>query len=113
MKIDSYTFGTISIDGNRYTSDVIIYPDRVDSSWWRKEGHLLQIADIQDVVDTKPDVLIIGKGAMGVMVVPEETIEFIRSKGIEVHVDLTGKAVDIVNSLQGKKTVAAALHLTC
>ena len=113
MKIDSYSFGTISIDGKRYTSDVIMYPDRVDSSWWRKEGHLLQIADIQDVVDTKPDVLIIGTGAMGVMVVPEETLEYIRSKGIEVRVDLTGKAVDIVNSLQDKKTVAAALHLTC
>jgi hypothetical protein len=27
--IDSYDFGAIVIDGKRYSSDVIIYPDRV------------------------------------------------------------------------------------
>jgi len=32
MKIDSYSFGRIVIDGQVYTSDVIIYPDRVDAS---------------------------------------------------------------------------------
>ena len=45
MKIDSYSFGRIVINGKTYTSDVIIFPDKVDASWWRKEGHLLQLAD--------------------------------------------------------------------
>jgi hypothetical protein len=33
-KIESYHFGEIVIDGRRYSSDVIIYPDRVEGQWW-------------------------------------------------------------------------------
>ena len=58
--IDSYGFGEIVVDGQRYTSDVIIYPDRVDSSWWRKEGHRLSIEDLEDIVKAKPETLIVG-----------------------------------------------------
>ncbi len=60
MKIDTYSFGKIVIDGRTYTSDVIIYPDHVDASWWRKEGHYLRPVDLTDVVKAKPAVLIIG-----------------------------------------------------
>lgn len=113
MKISHYSFGRITVDGKTYTSDVIIYPDRVDSSWWRKEGHYLRVVDLTDVINTKPDILIIGTGYSGVMVVPEETTNLIRSKGIEVHVEHTEKAVKIFSSLQKDKKVIAALHLTC
>jgi len=50
MKIDQYAFGKIVIDGKTYTSDVIIYPEKVDASWWRKEGHRLQPADLEKIV---------------------------------------------------------------
>jgi len=33
MHISDYRFGRIVIDGKTYTSDVIVYPDRVDPSW--------------------------------------------------------------------------------
>ena len=41
MRIDRYAFGNIVIDGKAYTKDVIIFPDRVYSPWWRKDGHFL------------------------------------------------------------------------
>lgn len=116
MHIDGYSFGRIVIDKKTYTSDVIIYPNRVDSSWWRKEGHYLQPADLTDIINAKPDVLIIGTGASGVMKVPEETLKFIKSKGIEVYLETTGKAVELFNKLQSEnsgKRIVAALHLTC
>lgn len=114
MKIDSYSFGHIVIDGQPYTSDVIIYHDRVDSSWWRKEGHRLDPADIADVLKSRPDVLIIGTGYAGVMRVSRKTIEYITSHGITVKVERTGKAVDLYNAFQKKKdNVIAALHITC
>ena len=116
MKISHYSFGSITIDDKAYTSDVIIYPGRVDSKWWRKEGHYLQPADLTDIINAKPDVLIIGTGASGVMKVPEETLKFVKSKGIEVHTDITSMAVELFNKLvsgkPNKKTIAA-LHLTC
>ncbi len=113
MKIDSYTFGSLVVDGEMYTSDVIIYPGRVDPSWWRTEGHRLRPADLALALDAKPEVLIVGTGYSGMMVVPEETKNHIRSKGIEIYIETTGRAVDLFNSMQGKKTIIAALHLTC
>lgn len=113
MKIEHYTFGTITIDGKTYTSDVIIYPEKVDSSWWRKQGHSLCIADLKDIIPEKPEVLVIGTGYSGAMVVPEETISFIKSKGIDVHIARTAKAVELFNRFQKDKKTIAALHLTC
>jgi len=113
MKIDSYSFGSLVIDGKTYTSDVIIYPGRVDPSWWRKEGHRLQISDLADVLNAKPQILILGTGYSGMMVVPKETENYIRSQGVDVHVATTARAVELFNTMQGKKTVIAALHLTC
>ncbi len=113
MKIEHYSFGKIIIDGKTYTSDVIIYPGRVDSSWWRKEGHYLQVIDLAGVINAEPDILIIGTGYSGVMQVPKETITYLESKGIEVHVAHTEKAVELFNGLQKDKIVIAAFHLTC
>ena len=113
MKIDHYSFGHITIDGKKYTSDVIIYPERVDDSWWRKEGHNLHIEDLAGVIEAKPEVVIIGKGSFGVMRVTKEIISFLEAKGIMVYVERTGKAVELFNELQKNKTVIAALHLTC
>ena len=113
MKIEHYSFGRITIDGKTYTSDVIIYQGRVDSSWWRKEGHNLNIVDLTDVINAKPGVLIVGTGSSGLMKVPKETISHLESKGIKVHVSLTEKAVELFNKLQKVKVVIAALHLTC
>jgi hypothetical protein len=114
MKIDSYTFGHIKIDGRLYTSDVIIFLDRVDSTWWRKEGHSLYREDISEVLNAKPDVLILGTGYFGMMMVPKNTLDHITSAGIEVRISRTAKAVELYNSLQDKKnTVIAAFHITC
>ena len=113
MKIDSYSFDRIVIDGKAYTSDVIIYPGRIDASWWRKEGHLLQLADLTEALRAKPEVLIIGTGYSGVMRVPRETVDGIARQGIEVKAERTSKAVEEFNELQGKKIVIAALHITC
>ncbi len=113
MHIDDYSFGRIVIDGKTYTSDVIIYPDKVDSSWWRKEGHHLHTEDLADVVSARPDIVGIGTGNLGVMRVPEETVAFLESRGIGVFVEKTGKAVGIFNGQQGGGQFIAALLLTC
>lgn len=113
MKIEHYSFGRITIDGKTYTSDVIIYPGKVDASWWRKQGHNLEVADLKDVISAKPQVLVVGTGTTGFMKVPKETLSYLELKGIEVHVERTDKAAELFNQLQKDKIVIAALHLTC
>jgi hypothetical protein len=113
MKIDSYSFGKVVIDGKTYTSDIIIYPEKVDPSWWRKEGHVLQLEDLPQALVAKPDMLIIGTGAYGVMRVPQDVVDRIVDQGIEVIVQRTSPAVDTFNAMRSAKVVIAALHLTC
>jgi hypothetical protein len=111
--IDSYLFGRIKIDGEDFTSDVIIFPNRVKSDWWRKEGHTLNLEDIRDILKERPDVLIVGTGRHGLMSVPSHTRKGIEAKGIELMTQRTGKATKTFNKLCKEKKVVVALHLTC
>jgi hypothetical protein len=112
-KIGSYRFGEIVIDGRRYSSDVIVYPDRVDSHWWREEGHSLSPSDIWDVLQAPPDVLVIGQGSPGRLDVPAETRRQLQEAGMEVIVEPTEQAYRTYNKLRSKRRTVAALHLTC
>jgi len=112
--IESYDFGQITIDGKTYTSDVIIYTDRIETSWWRKTSHKLAPDDLPDqVLKEKPDVILIGTGYYGYMKVSLETNELIESKGIKLLVEDTKKAYHTFNQLSKKEKVIALLHLTC
>jgi hypothetical protein len=114
MKIDSYSFGKIKINGTPYTSDVIIYPDHVDPTWWREEGHRLAVSDLGTVLKSKPEAIVIGTGYMGALLVPEETKSFLHTRGVRVLIERTRKAVELFNDLQQqKRQVIALLHLTC
>jgi len=113
MKISHYSFGRITIDGKTYSSDVIIHPDYVNPSWWRKEGHILQKADLSDIINNDMSILIIGTGYNGAMRVPGTTIDCLNAMKIEVHICVTSEAVKMYNRLTEKETAAAALHLTC
>ena len=114
MKIDSYNFGEIVIDGKKYNKDVIISKKEVFSPWWREKGHLLSKGDLKEVFREKPEVLIIGSGAASLMKVPEEVKKSIEAQRIQCLVFNTREACDKFNELElsGKK-VTAALHLTC
>ena len=112
--VQSYRFGRIVVDGETYTRDPLLLPDRVLAGWWREEGHRLSIADLQEVLDAGPEVLVIGTGAYGLMKVPQETREALQGKGIELHIARTGEAWQLYNRLvQANRRAAAAFHLTC
>lgn len=114
MKIDNYFFGNITIEGTRYKSDLIIYPDRVDDKWWRYEGHLLKLDDLKEVWSYGPEVLIVGRGQPGLMKVDTSVVEYCRNNNIDLIGLPTTDAVSKYNELISKKPlVIAALHLTC
>ena len=114
MRIDSYSFGVMKIDGTEYRGDLILFPDKVKSNWWRKEGHTLNLEDLDDVIAFKPEVLVIGKGASGLMDVPASTVKELQKQAIEVIAENTGKACNIFNEQVEKgKIVVGAFHLTC
>lgn len=114
--IASYDFGVIAINGKRYTTDLIIFPDRVRDRWWRREGHRLHLEDLQEILDVKNsiDVLVVGTGYSGIMQVPDEVVKELSSRNIEIIVQPTKQACKTFNELLGSgRRVVAALHLTC
>jgi hypothetical protein len=112
--IESYDFGRITINGILYTKDVIITGGKTIAGWMRKEGHLLQVADISQALEEfAPEVAIVGTGYDGMMGVPEETRLYLQRKGIELFVEKTRGACDLFNALSKNRRALAALHLTC
>ncbi|MCG2767873.1 MAG: Mth938-like domain-containing protein [Anaerolineae bacterium] len=111
--IESYSFGRIVIEGRKYSSDVLVYPESVQDAWQRLEGHNLQLEDLEDALRHSPDVLVIGTGTFGKMKVTSELKAALEQKGVKVIVARTGQAVRKYNEMQSEGEVVAALHLTC
>ena len=111
--IESYGFGKITVDGKKYRSDIVIYPERTVDGWWRAQGHDLYQEDIREILEYGPRLLIIGTGKFGMMKVGESVRNIIRDRGIEFIVSNTPEAVRSYNEASGAKKTVAALHLTC
>jgi len=112
--IESYRFGEIVVLGKTYRRDLKIIKGRVYPDWWRKEGHLLQPEDLEDVWRASPEILVVGTGASGVMRVDPRTAEKAKALGIVLEAYPTAKAAERFNQLfkEGRE-VAGAFHLTC
>lgn len=111
--IEDYKFGEIRISGKTYCQDVIIYPEKIDANWWRRQGHNLALDDIKEVIDAQPEIIIIGKGEPGLMAVEEKTITQLQNLNIQTIVLPTKEACAEYNRTFKTKKVIACLHLTC
>ncbi len=112
--IESYSFGRMTIDGSLYTKDVIIFPDgSILSPWWRKQGHVLSIADLTDLLAANPEVIICGTGAMGVMLPETGLNRYLAARNIEFIAARTARAVETYNGLSGRNKLSGCFHLTC
>ncbi len=111
--IEHYTFGTFIIDGKRYESNVKLIGDKASAARYL-EGHILRKDDFDELIGAKPDYIVIGTGANGVVNVTSEIEEYIESNGIKLIVEKTGQACDLYNEMLKKgEKVACFLHNTC
>ena len=80
--IESYQYGEIHVNGRKYTGDIKIVSGEVLSGWWRREGHSLDISDIEDILSTQPGFLVVGMGDPGNMKVTEKLRKHLAALGI-------------------------------
>jgi hypothetical protein len=111
--IESYSFGSIVIDGQRYSSDLVINPQGIDGNWRRTKSHSLAPEDLEGVAEEGAGTIIVGTGKMGRMRVPDETREYLESRGFNVIIERTDQACETYNRLFREGPVVAALHLSC
>jgi len=113
MKIESYRFGHIEIDGKGYGHDIKLIGDRVVPDWWRGQGHLVEVSDVQDLLNAEAEICIFGTG-FGAMRVSKAVQSEFQKRGVKVLIQKTESACDTYNRLlkEGKRLVAG-FHLTC
>jgi hypothetical protein len=111
-RLENYSFGRLTVDGQEHTRDLIVLPERVVTDWWRREGHSLAIEDLDEVLDELPARLVLGVGAYGRLHPEAAVIAELERRGVQVECLPTDAAVRRYGELDERRT-AAALHLTC
>jgi len=111
-RLEDYSFGRLTVDGQEHTRDLIVLPDRVVSNWWRRDGHSLAMEDLDEVLDELPGRLVLGVGAHSQLRPDAEVVAELERRGVQVECLPTEAAVRRYVELDERST-AAALHLTC
>jgi hypothetical protein len=115
VHIDRYAFGSLVADGRVIGTDVLITPAGVRDGWWRREGHVLRLEDLSELLEGHPERLVIGTGAYGRMRPSAGLGRELAERGVILEEVPTAAAVDRINELLRAGAVgwAGALHLTC
>ena len=113
--IESYVSGrSMRVDGKTYTTDIKIIGDTIKDNWWRRDGHRLLSDDIVDILESRPDVLVVGTGYAGNLEIPANLRRDLAERGVRLLSERTAEAVALFNRLRNQEeNVAGAFHLTC
>lgn len=114
MIINNYQFGEIIIDGKTYhNQDIIIYSEKVEI-WLCSNHHHPSLADFNEILKNKPQILIIGTGYSGLAKVEKEVKRELKKVIPKIFILDTRRASQFYNKLASQnKNIVACFHLTC
>jgi hypothetical protein len=117
-KIDSTSFGQITIEGQRYNHDVVI---RLDGSVAKRKkklskkiygtSHKISLDEAEQVYQAGAEKVLIGGGQFNRVRLSEQAETFFEEKGVEVAIIGTGDAVESWNQAEG--AMIGLFHVTC
>lgn len=111
VKIDSVKFGEVDIDGKTYYSDMVI--------WWtgdmdfRPKSRILPTNEMRKILEKNPEVIVVGAGIIGSLIVDENTQKLAEQKNVSLYVEKSEKAIELFNAfIADKKHVVAIIQTT-
>ncbi len=117
-RIENFKFGSIIIDGDMYTFDVIIRPDGRVKKRKKKlskatygTSHTISLEEARHIYKEEAPILIVGSGKFDRVRLSEEAEAFFNSKGCNVEILPTPKAVRMWNETVGP--AIGLFHITC
>lgn len=124
MSIEDTNFGSITIDGKKYTHDIVIYPDHVEKrkKWITKQKHGTshkftqeEMSEYINNVDSEEiKVVVVGTGQYGKLKLLNETREYLKEKEIEVIELKTPEAIKYFEKrAETRKQKIGIFHVTC
>jgi len=109
--IKSYSPGEIVINGQRYSQNLILLPDRIIPDWRPKSFRELDLEDFSKLAGLKPDLVLLGAGERQQFPSPTLYLPLIEA-GIGLESMTTAAACRTYNILMGEgRRVAAALFV--
>lgn len=116
--INSTKFGSITIEGEKYTHDVII---RLGGEVKKRKkklskavygtSHVISLDEAKFIFEQKTACLIIGTGQSGMVKLSEEAARYFKKKKCPVQMLKTPEAVRVWNKSDGE--IIALFHVTC
>ncbi len=118
MRIESTTFGAITIDGKTYEHDVVI---RLSGEVVKRKkklskklygtSHVLSKVEAEFLFEKGCDQVVIGSGQMGNVHLSPEAEAYFERKGCEILLKPTPEAIRMFNRSRAKRI--GLFHVTC
>lgn len=110
--IENAFFGSIMIDGKKYSKDLVVSWD--GEILERDRTHKFGKNELGELMLKDPEAIVIGTGNSGLMQVDQDAKVHANLNGVDVIVAKTPEAIRHFNSLaRTRKKVIAVLHATC
>lgn len=117
LKITRLEWGEVELEDGRIFKDVKLFPGGARSWQWGETGthHFpgIQLADVEELLENGAEGVVLTRGVLGRLGVPDEVVNQLKDRGAEVHVAKTRQGVDLYNQLCDQKQVGILIHSTC
>ena len=117
-EINRTSFGSITIDNQKITNDVLI---RLDSSINKRKkklskaiygtSHKISLDEAKYIFEPGTEKLILGTGQFDRLRLSDEAKSFFKDNGVEVFLKSTSSAIKLWNETQG--AIIGLFHITC
>jgi hypothetical protein len=117
MKIDDYTFGRITIDGEAYHKDLWIKDGKIkkrDKSIAKSKfgtSHTITKKELKKVLTLKTKRVIIGTGNSGLVTLTAKAQKYLEEQDIELEMYQTGELTQ--RNIEIRESDSGVIHLTC
>jgi hypothetical protein len=116
-QINSIEWGKTVVDGLGAMKDVKLWPGGGRAWDWRETGteHVpgIQPADVQELLDHGAEEVVLSRGMELRLQTCPETLDYLRQRGVTVHVEETTAAVALYNRLARSRATGCLIHSTC
>ncbi len=118
LKIISVKWGRMEVESLGHGKDFRLWPGGGKRWDWRESGTRhspgIQVSDCKELVENGCRIVILSRGMLLRLKIPNQTIAYLEEKGIEVVVAETKKAVKNYNSrVERGEAVGGLFHSTC
>jgi len=115
--ITHISWGRMVVEGLGRGKDFKLYPGGGRGWDWNETGtrHVpgIQPSDVLELLEKGSKVIVLSRGMDLVLQTCPETLELLRARGVEVHVEETKAAVSLYNKLCETQAVGGLFHSTC